>query len=205
MKTDVKMCVLICAVVCLATGLGRGQQPGASDNSLGDLARKVRAEKSKEAKPAKVITNDNILSPGPESGVPVPATTADQNPSEKKPEKPGGEAVTESKETGDIHPTPDAGQVHDEKYYRARMSELQASLDLHKRELSVLEQKLDLNQTQYYNDPQKALEQQYSRDDINKRTQDIDAKKQQIADDEKAIDDLRDQLNRESGDPGWLR
>jgi hypothetical protein len=85
------------------------------------------------------------------------------------------------------------------------MSELQANLDLHKRELSVLQQKLNLNQMQYYNDPQKALEQQYSRDDINKRTAAVDAKKQQIADDEKAIEDLRDQLRRESGDPSWLR
>ena len=47
--------------------------------------------------------------------------------------------------------------------------------------------------------------QQYSRDDIDKLTADIDAKKQQIADDEKAIDDLHDQLRHEGGDPGWLR
>ena len=205
MKTDVKICVLICAVACLAPGLGRGQQPGASDNSLGDLARKVRAQKSKETKPAKLITNDNIAAPGLESGVSAPAPAADQNPSEKKPEKPSGKAVAGAKEKGDTHPTPDAGEVHNEKYYRARMSELQANLDLHKRELSVLQQKLNLNQMQYYNDPQKALEQQYSRDDINKRTEAVDAKKQQIADDEKAIEDLRDQLRRESGDPSWLR
>jgi hypothetical protein len=50
-----------------------------------------------------------------------------------------------------------------------------------------------------------SLLQQYSRDDINKFTTDIDAKKQQIADDEKAIEDLRDQLRHEGGDPSWLR
>jgi len=205
MKTDFKTCVLICAIACLAPGLGRGQQPDASNNSLGDFARKVRAQKSKESKPAKVITNDNIAAPGTESGVRAPAPAAGQNPSEKKPEEPGGEAVAETEEKGDTHPAPDAGGVHNEKYYRARMGELQANLDLHKRELNVLQQKLNLDQTQYYNDPQKTLEQQYSRGDINKLTQDVDAKKQQIADDEKAIDDLRDQLRRESGDPGWLR
>jgi hypothetical protein len=205
MRTDFKMCVLICAVACLAPGLGRGQQPGASDNSLGDLARKVRAQKSKETKPAKLITNDNIAAPGLESGVPAPAPAAGQNLSEKKPEKPGGKAAAETKEKGDTQPTPDAGEVHNAKYYRARMSELQVNLDLHKRELNVLQQKLNLDQTQYYNDPQKTLEQECSRGDINKLTQGVDAKKQQIADDEKAIEDLRDQLRRESGDPGWLR
>jgi SMC interacting uncharacterized protein involved in chromosome segregation len=47
--------------------------------------------------------------------------------------------------------------------------------------------------------------QQYSRGDIDKFTADIEAKKQQIAKDEKAIDDLHDQLRQEGGDPGWLR
>jgi flagellar biosynthesis chaperone FliJ len=47
--------------------------------------------------------------------------------------------------------------------------------------------------------------QQYTRSDINQLNQDIDAKKQQIADDEKAIEDLHDQLRHEGGDPGWLR
>jgi len=58
---------------------------------------------------------------------------------------------------------------------------------------------------QYYNDPSKSLMQQYSREDINKLTSDIDAKKQEIADDNKAIDDLHDQLRHDGGDPGWLR
>ena len=69
----------------------------------------------------------------------------------------------------------------------------------------MLQQKLGQNQTQYYPDPNKTLQQEYSREDINKLTADIDAKKQQIADDEKAIEDLHDQLRHEGGDPSWLR
>jgi len=68
-----------------------------------------------------------------------------------------------------------------------------------------LQQKLGQNQNQYYADPNKSLLQQYSRNDINKFTDEIDAKKQQVADDENAIDNLRDQLRHEGGDPGWLR
>jgi predicted RNase H-like nuclease (RuvC/YqgF family) len=96
-------------------------------------------------------------------------------------------------------------QAHDEKYFRSRLSKLQDQLDTHKRELEVLQEKLGQNQMQYYPDPNKALHQQYSRDDINKLTADTDAKKQQVADDEKAIEDLRDQLRHEGGDPSWLR
>jgi parvulin-like peptidyl-prolyl isomerase len=85
------------------------------------------------------------------------------------------------------------------------MSTLQGNLDTHKRELDVLQQKLSQNQVQYYPDPNKTLQQLYSREDINKLTADIDAKKRQISDDEKAIEDLRDQLRRDGGDPAWLR
>jgi uncharacterized coiled-coil protein SlyX len=85
------------------------------------------------------------------------------------------------------------------------MSELRAQLDLHQRQLNVLQQKLGQSQTQFYADPNKTLQQEYSRSDITKLNQDIQKKQQEIADDQKAMDDLRDQLRREGGDPGWLR
>ena len=96
-------------------------------------------------------------------------------------------------------------KAHDAEYFRSQLSSLQGRLDTDKRELNVLQQKLGQNQMQFYNDPNKSLLQQYSRDDIDKLTADIDAKKQKVADDEKAIEDLHDQLRREGGDPGWLR
>jgi predicted RNase H-like nuclease (RuvC/YqgF family) len=182
-------------VLCLAASVSKAQKPDATDTSLGDIARQVRADKSKETKPAKVFTNDNL---------PV-ANKIKENPSEKSPEKPAGQAGVETKGKGEANPAGEAEGVHDEKYYRARLSELQGNLDLHKRELDVLQQKDNLNQVQYYSDPNKGLQQEYSRSDINQLNQEIDAKKQQIADDEKAIEDLHEQLRREGGDPGWLR
>jgi predicted RNase H-like nuclease (RuvC/YqgF family) len=195
MNICLKFCILAFVVFCLAPGVGKAQKPDTTDTSLGDLARQLRAEKSKETKPAKVFTNDNL---------PV-ASGITENPSEKNPEKPAGEAGLETKGKGEANPTAEAEEAHNAKYYRTRLSELQGKLDLHKRELDVLQQKVNLNQTQYYNDPNKSLQQQYTRSDINQLNQDIDAKKQQIADDEKAIEDLHDQLRREGGDPGWLR
>jgi predicted RNase H-like nuclease (RuvC/YqgF family) len=195
MNVGLRFCVLACVVFCLAPGISKAQTPDSTATSLGDLARQVRAEKSKETKAAKVFTNDNL----------PPATELKESPSEKSPKEPAAGAGPESKEKPETQPAGEAKEAHDEKYYRARLSELQGRLDLHKRELDVLQQKLNLNQMQYYSDPNKALQQEYTRGDLNQLNQDIDAKKQQIADDEKAIEDLRDQLRREGGDPGWLR
>jgi cell division protein FtsL len=41
--------------------------------------------------------------------------------------------------------------------------------------------------------------------DVNKLRDDIDKKKQQIADDDKAISDLEHQCQEEGCPPGWLR
>ncbi len=161
----------------------------ASTPSLGDLARKMKAEKAKDPKPAKVFTNDNL--PNAKWDDAVVSSTAD-------------------KDSGDAGAgTP---SVHDEKYYRAQMSKLQGQLDTDQRELDVLQQKLGQGNMQYYSDPNKELQQEYNRfegtsggSDLNKLNADIAAKKDQITKDQQAIDDLRDQLRREGGDPGWLR
>jgi hypothetical protein len=205
MSTYLKICILVCVAFCLAFGVGKAQKPDTTDTSLGNLARQLRAQKSKETKPGQVFTNDNLPGRGGEEGNLSIASGISENPTEKKPEKPAGEAGLEGKGKGEANPTSEAEEVHNEKYYRTRMSELQGKLDLHKRELDVLQQKLNLDQTQFYNDPNKALQQEYTRSDINQINRDIDAKKQQIADDQKAIEDLRDQLRREGGDAGWLR
>ncbi len=150
--------------------------------SLGDLARKMKADKPKDSKPAKVFTNDNI----PKGNV-----------SEVSSSSGGSDAAPSTPATN--------GSVHDEKYYRAQMSKLQGQLDTDQRELDVMQQKLGQGNMQYYSNPQTELMQEYSRSDINKLNADISAKKDQIAKDQQAIDDLREQLRRDGGDPGWLR
>ncbi len=164
-----------------------GQQKPDNDTSLGDIARQIKAQKAKEPKPAKVFTNDNISAPADNaSGVDV--SSKEKGPANSTPEESGEHTKT-----------------HDAEYFRSQMSKLQDRLATDKRELDVLQQKLGQNQMQYYNDPNQSLLQQYSRDDVDKLTADIDAKKQKVADDEKAIEDLHEQLRREGGDPGWLR
>lgn len=149
--------------------------------SLGDLARELKKERATEPRqPVKVYTNQNI--PAGDAGLSIVGP----------PEVSGSEASVQ-------------GPRHGEDYYREKMAELEQRLDTDKRELSVMQQHLNVNQLQYYPDPTKALEQQYSRSDIHKGQQDVDAKQKQVVADEQAIRDLEDQLRRDGGEPGWLR
>ncbi len=162
--------------------------------SLGEYARKLRAERKQEGqKPVKVYTNDNIPratgirgSEASEKSTPSSATESKSEASQAK--KPSGE--------------------HDEAYYRDRMSELRHQKEIHERELAVLQQKLGQNQMQYYPDPNKTLQQTSTPSfdsDINKLRDDIDKKKQEIAQDDQAITDLEAQCRREGCPAGWLR
>lgn len=162
--------------------------------SLGDVARKLKADRAKgELQPVKVFTNDNLpTGPGGVSIVGQGGPAAAELPAEVGPGNPSGSRGQPASK-------------HSEAYYRKAAEALRSKLDLQQRELWVLQQKLNLAEPQYYADPNKALREQYSRAEINKLNQEIEGKKAQIADDQKALEDLRVQLQREGGDIGWLR
>jgi len=214
MQTPARHCIHAFLVICFATCLAAAQEAQSGDDSLADAARKVRAAKSKGTKPVKTFTNDDLQSLDKKSGATTPTSTesapkgkepAAAEPGKDSKDQEGKDKAEVKSQDGESDASAEGDQIHNEKYFRKHMAELNASLELHKRELSVLQQKLSLGGPVYYNDPQKQMEQEYSRSDITKLTNQVDAKKQQIADDEKAIDDLRDQLRRDGGDPGWLR
>ena len=187
-------CLLVnILTMALVLGLGTGIAPAQnSTNSvpLGDLARQLKAQRAKSGEKSKVFTNDDLATLSP-------STTAKETS--------GNEA---GKESAKAPPAETEEQTHGEKYYRERMSKLQDRLQIDQRELSVLEQKLGQNQMQYYPDPNKGLLQESgpaALSDIHKLQDQIDKKKAEIAADQEAIDDLREQLRREGGDAGWLR
>ena len=186
MGIRVRVFALGCVFVWVAASVFGQEKPDANNTSLGDVAREVKAQKAKAPKPVKVFTNDNIPAANGGAIEPGPGSSAKNS------------APSPSEAAGTSAP------VHDEKYFRTTMGELEGNLNTHQRELDVLQQKLGQNQMQYYASPSQTLQQEYSRGDINKLTADIDAKKQQVTDDQRAIDELRDQLRRDNGDPGWL-
>jgi predicted RNase H-like nuclease (RuvC/YqgF family) len=198
--------VLVAAVAMLAfSGVGRLLAQAQEALSLGDLARQQKAQRAKAArKPVKEFSNDNLPARPATAGL----TVAGEMSAEPQATKSGESEGTEAAEAAKQPAGGEAEAVHDEKYYRDEMSKLQARLETHRRQLSVLEQKLAQGDMQYYPDPQRTLEQTSTpsfRSDINKLQDDIAKKKQDIADDERAIEDLRDQLRREGSPPGWLR
>jgi hypothetical protein len=159
-------------------------QPGAqaqtgAQPSLGDIARKARAEQARSpGKPVKEYTNANL--PSGSGGLtvvgPPPAAAAAGAAEAKR-----GPA-----------------------YFSSRMAELQQNLDVHQRELAVLQQRLGQNQVQFYSDPNKQLQEQYSRSDIDKVTAAIEQKKQQVEADQKAISDLQQEVQAQGGSSDWL-
>ena len=166
-----------------------GQAP-----SLGEFACQLRAERAKApSRSVRVFTNDNLPARPAGAGLSVAVSMSPAPSSEA-----GGSSTS----------TAASPEGRGEEYFRGKMRSLRAQLELHQRELAVLEQKLSQGQMAYYPNPQKTLTQEstpafYS--DMNKLRQEIAKKKQQIADDEKALDDLRDELRRAGGNPEWLR
>lgn len=152
--------------------------------SLGEVARRQRAAEAKaSANSVKIYTNDNLPRAG---GLSIFASPEGPSAAQSN----GSAGSTQGK--------------HGEEYYRARAQELQNRLEIHQRELEVLQQEFGENQVQYYSNPSEALQQQYSRQDISGLATAIDKKRQQVEADQQAISDLENEVRREGGDPQWL-
>jgi chromosome segregation ATPase len=90
-----------------------------------------------------------------------------------------------------------------EAAWRAKFAAARKILADDMRELDILQREFNLKQQQFYQDPNAALKQQYSRDDLNKTQSEIDAKKQAVERDKQALSGLEDELRKAGGDPGW--
>jgi hypothetical protein len=153
-------------------------------DSLAEAARKAREAKKDGAKPAKVFTNENIPVQG---GISTVGTAA--------PAKDGDATATDAT----------TAPQGDEKSWRDKFTELRAKLARDQQDLAVMQRELGVLDLQNYSDPVKAMQQQLTRDDINKKTASIDAKSQQVKADQQAIDDAEDDLRKAGGDSGWAR
>lgn len=158
--------------------------PAPQQESLAEAARKAREAKKDETKPAKVFTNDNLPTAGGISTVGKETAAAQ-----------GNADGTDAK----------AGAAGSEKAWRDKFAALRAKLARDQQDLSVMQRELGVLNLQNYSDPVKAMQQQLTREDINKKTADIDAKTQAIKADQQAIDDAEDNLRKTGGDSGWAR
>jgi hypothetical protein len=156
-------------------------------DSLAEAARKARAAEKNAPKTARVFTNDNIPTAGGVSDVGAVNQASSDSGTGKNAQAKGSAKAP----------------ANDEASWRARFADLRHKLQQDQAELDIMQRELGVLNMQYYSDPNKAMQQQLSRDDINKKSAAIDAKKKQIADDQQAISDAEDALRKAGGDPGW--
>jgi len=189
------LAVLICAPV--RAQQQNSQQSGSGD-PVADAARKAREQKKDAPKPKKVYTDDDIVTKKTDISVvgtaPVQqdqATTQSNSDANKT-----GQAKVTDKEKED---------PNSEKAWRKRFAELRTKIATAEKELDVLQREENKADLQYYPDPTKALNEQYSREEINKKGAKIDAKRKEVAALHQQWDDMEDQLRKSGGDPGWAR
>ena len=167
--------------------------------SLADFARAERARKAGGTKETKVYTNENIGA-APSRPAPAPATEPAQQAAA------GAESTAAAAKEAPAEP---AGAEKDmaalEKEYREKAARLREELAYEERKLDVLQRELNLAQTQYYSDPNVAMREQNTREEINTRTQEIQNQGAAVEKAKQAITDLEEELRRNSLPPGWAR
>ncbi|HET9176976.1 MAG TPA: hypothetical protein VFQ24_01300 [Terriglobia bacterium] len=195
MRNNVKQaaCLFLIGLIFVLSSPARGQESTTAP-SLGEIARQLKAEREKqEQKPAPVFTNDNLPSRG---SLGIASVRLEKGAEEEA--QAGKKSATQTAASGE----------HGEKYFRSKAEKIRSQMELHERQLAVLKQQLGLARVQYYPDPQKTLDQESTpafQADVDKLRAKIANAEQAVADDQKAMDDLQQELRRERGDPGWIR
>jgi hypothetical protein len=159
---------------CLAVARPQTGQQTVANSSLGKLASQARAEQAKERlHNVPLITNDNLSSFLGRIGVIGSSSQLDQQGARER-------ATQE-----------ESAEKQKFETLRYELSQAQQRLQLHQRELSVLEKQLSQNKMQYYPNPYESALQQFNREDIDKLIEEIYKKRQQITDDQQTADSLQ--------------
>ncbi len=169
----------------------QSQEPPKEQESVAEAARKAREKRKSAAQAKKTFVNDDLAS-GASAATATSSGYAAQGES-------GAGAAGASATAGD------KSEETPEQKWRKRFAEAREKLSTAEKELAILERELATNQVNYYPDPQKTLQEQTLRTDINDKRAKIEDKKKEIATLRLALDDLERQLRAEGGQPGWAR
>jgi chromosome segregation ATPase len=186
--------------------MAQQQQQNTSQQQTGDpvadAARKARQKEKTEPKPKKVYTNDDISTSHPDAPN-QPASTSEKPPTEGAPNAQGAAGNAAAGTQGAAGEDKKDSEKDEEAKWRKRFKEIHTKIADAQKELDVLQREGQKAQLQYYPDPQKALNQQYNRKDVNETNAKIEAKKQEIDQLKQTLSDMEDQLRKSGGDPGW--
>jgi len=195
---------ILAAGICLAglPALAQQQQQSSSGQQqtgdpVADAARKAREQQKTAPKPKKVYTDDDVkpATPSPENAT---ANSRPAGSAQAAPDNSHGPAQTEP--AASPEKKEDAAAT-----WKKRFADQRNKIASAEKELDILQRESEKAQVQYYNDPQKALQEQLTRKDINDKNAKIDAKKQEIANLKQQLSDMEDELRKSGGDPGWAR
>src|SRR5712692_7243444 len=170
--------------------------------SVAEAARKAREQKKSQPKAARVITNDNL---GAVRGSISVVGNPEAPPAEAPADTPGAAPAATGDQAAKPKETKETKEAKDETYWRKRFAEARGKLRTAEKELDILQRELNLQQQQYYSDPNKALREQYARQELNDNTRKIEDKKKEVQQLRQALSDLEDELRRTGGDRGWAR
>lgn len=208
--TMLKRIIALLPAVLLAAVPGLSRQQNAQQqnsgqsqtgDALADAARKAREQQKEAPKPKKVFTNDDIAPARPAAAsAQAQPQTGDKAAVQPQAAQSSKDGAAGSQDAGAPKEDPNG-----EAAWRKRFGDQRAKIAKAQAELDVLQRELQRSQVQYYPDPQKAMEQQFSRKDIDDKQAKIDAKKQEIAQLNQQLSDMEDELKKAGGDPGWAR
>jgi chromosome segregation ATPase len=185
----------------VAASRALAQQDQSQSNTgdpVADAARKAREQKKTSPKPKKVFTDEDVASkPAAEVSAPTSSTTNPENAtaSETQPATPVPKEAASTK----------TEDVNSEAYWRKRFAAQHKKIADAEEELIVLQREAEKADVQYYPDPQKAMKEQYTRQEINDKNDKIAAKRKEISDLKQQLSDMEDELHRTGGDSGWAR
>ncbi|MSO55712.1 MAG: hypothetical protein EXQ55_02140 [Acidobacteria bacterium] len=163
--------------------------------SLADVARAEEARRKAVKVPAKVYTNTDLRGGGSDSGAPAPAQPA---AAATKPADP-----TAKPENPDQPPAA-AGDVKDEKYWRARITAVQQAMTRNNVLLDALQSRVNALNTDFANtdDPaQRAVVE----DNRKIALAEMDRMKKEIENQTGEISKIQEEARKANVPPGWLR
>ncbi len=181
------------AVLLCSLPVALRAQDASSTDPVADAARRSREAKRNAPKSRKVYTDDDVVHTKPAPA--AVATPADAT----------GTAVAPGTVPTGAAAVPANSSPNAEAAWRKRFQDQRDKIARAEKELDILQRETQKAQIQYYPDPQKALNEQYTRKEINDKEAKVDAKRQEIAQLKQGLSDLEDELRKAGGDSGWSR
>lgn len=190
--------ILVLSLLLLATGVAWAQ---VQTESLGDGARRIRAERAKKnLSKVPMFTNDNIPAGG-EINIAGATGTASAAPTPS-----GGEAELEEGAAAG----PEKEKECDEQCWRGKFRAKREEIQKAGKDLEFTQREYNLARQQYYQDPNQAVREQYSNNpaggrqlqELLQKMNDLKAKIEQL---KRELSALEDDLRQKGGEPGWAR